>query len=704
MSLTSDQDAHTESPTGSFPRRQAATRRFTLGAPRTISVSRDGQRIVFLRSSAGDDAVNSLWALDADTGTERLLLDATTINAREDLPAAEQARRERARESGAGIVGYTSDAEGRYLALVIRGQIMLVDSVSGDVVGLESSPDAFDPVVAPDAGHVAYVSGGSLRITGTAGDSVLIDEPGDTVSWGSAEFIAGEEMGRTRGFWWSPDSSRLLVERVDVGPVEQRWIAAPVTPEVAPVPVRYPAAGTSNAMVGLAVIYLDGRRIDLDWRTGGWEYMAAASWTDEGLILTVQSRDQRTLAVLDVDPGNGAVTERYRIVDPQWVELVPGVPKLHEGKLITVEDRGEARRLCVDGRALTGDEMQVRRLVVVDDSGPIVAASLEPTSISIARVSWDGEIEWLTPTTGVSSAVVAGGTLVASRRSLEHEATITTVTRSNGGRQWTIVDNSETPEITLNVSLHRLGPRRLASALLMPSDTPSDASLPVLLDPYGGPHSQRVIQARGAFQSSQWFADQGFAVLVVDGRGTPGRGPRFEREVRGDLAEPVLDDQIDALRAAAEVEPRLDLSRVAIRGWSFGGYLAALAVLRRPDVFHAAIAGAPVTDWRLYDTHYTERYLGDPRTEPENYDVTDLAADVVPPSAEHPARPLMLIHGLADDNVFVAHTLRLSRALLEVGRPHTVLPLSGVTHMTPQEDVAENLLLLQLAFLRESLR
>jgi dipeptidyl-peptidase-4 len=187
-------------------------------------------------------------------------------------------------------------------------------------------------------------------------------------------------------------------------------------------------------------------------------------------------------------------------------------------------------------------------------------------------------------------------------------------------------------------------------------------------------------------------------VVVVDGRGTPGLGPEFERAVHGDLAAPVLEDQVDALHAVAAEHPDLDLTRVGIRGWSFGGYLAALAVLRRPDVFHAAVAGAPVTDWALYDTHYTERYLGRPDTEPEAYRRSSMFGD-----AEKLERPLLLVHGLADDNVVVAHTLRLSSALLAAGRPHSVLPLSGVTHMTPQEVVAENLLLLQVRFLKEAL-
>ena len=222
----------------------------------------------------------------------------------------------------------------------------------------------------------------------------------------------------------------------------------------------------------------------------------------------------------------------------------------------------------------------------------------------------------------------------------------------------------------------------------------------MLLDPYGGPHAQRVLKARSAYLTAQWFAEQGFAVVIADGRGTPGRGPEWERAVAGDLAGPVLEDQVDALREAAARFADLDTDRVAIRGWSFGGYLAALAVLRRPDVFGAAIAGAPVTDWRLYDTHYTERYLGFPDPDPEAYDRSSLIT--LAERAGEP-RPLMLIHGLADDNVVVAHTLRLSGALLAAGYPHRVLPLSGITHMTSQAAVAENMLLLQLDFLRDAL-
>ena len=220
------------------------------------------------------------------------------------------------------------------------------------------------------------------------------------------------------------------------------------------------------------------------------------------------------------------------------------------------------------------------------------------------------------------------------------------------------------------------GPAGIRTAVLFPSWHQPGTKLPVLMDPYGGPGMQRVVKTASMFLTSQWFAEQGFAVIVADGRGTPGRGPSWDRTIAGDFATGVLEDQVTALGAAAEQFTDLDTSRVAIRGWSFGGYLSALAVLRRPDVFHAGIAGAPPTDWRLYDTHYTERYLGDPATNAAAYQVSSLIDD--PQRAvQSVIRPLLIIHGLADDNVFVAHSLRLSSALLAAGYPHSVLPLSG---------------------------
>jgi dipeptidyl-peptidase-4 len=289
----------------------------------------------------------------------------------------------------------------------------------------------------------------------------------------------------------------------------------------------------------------------------------------------------------------------------------------------------------------------------------------------------------------------AGVTVVVGQRP-DSDGTSVEVRRADGSTT-SIASHAESAGLVPNVVMVT-AEGGLRTVVILPSGHRPGTKLPVLMDPYGGPHAQRVMATRGAYLTSQWFADQGFAVVVADGRGTPGRGPAYERAVLGDLAAPVLEDQVTALHAAAAQYPDLDLSRVGIRGWSFGGYLAALAVLRRPDVFHVAVAGAPVTDWALYDTHYTERYLGHPHEQPDAYQRSSLIED-----APKLTRPLLLIHGLADDNVVAAHTLRLSSALLAAGRPHTVLPLSGVTHMTPQEEVAENLLLLQVDFLRSAL-
>ena len=692
--------------TESFPRQHARTRGFSLGAPRSFTVSDDGRRVAFLRSSSGDDPVNRLWLLDTSTGEEVLAADPAELLAdpgEENLPPAERARRERARESGGGIVAYAGDPGLTKIAFTLDGRVFLADVAGGTVDSLPAEPGAFDPRPSPDGQRVAYVSGSGLRVVDAAADGLdrlVIDEPGDTVSWGSAEFIAAEEMGRSRGFWWSPDSRRLLVARVDTGEVPIWHIASPADPAAAPVPMAYPAAGTINADVSLAVIGLDGSRVDVAWDRDAFEYLARAAWAPRSNpVIAVQSRDQRTVVILEIDPDTGASTEIARQTDEHWVELVPGTPAWMSERLVTTEDRGSARRLVIDGAEATPDTLQVRSVVASHEHRVVFIASDDPTEVHVWQLDSDGNLERLSADPGVHSAAAGGDTAVIVRAATaERDAAAGVVTPTE---VIPISSSASTPSLSPSPHFSVVGSRELRTAVLYPSDDDRTDGhpLPVLLDPYGGPHAQRVLKARSPFHVSQWFADQGFAVVITDGRGTPARGPAWERAVAGDLAHPVLEDQIDALDALADHHPRLDLGRVAVRGWSFGGYLAALAVLARPDRFHAAIAGAPVTEWRLYDTHYTERYLGHPDQNPEAYTRTsllELAGDLT--------RPLLLICGLADDNVFAAHTLQLSQALFEAGRAHQVLPLPGVTHMTPQEQVAENLLLLQRAFLFDSLQ
>ncbi len=420
-------------------------------------------------------------------------------------------------------------------------------------------------------------------------------------------------------------------------------------------------------------------------------------WSESGApLLQVMTRRQERFAVLSVDPGTGRTEVLREVTDPAWVDVVPGTPAWWGGRLLTVEVVDDRYALCVDGVAVSPAGVQVR--AVVDVSGDVLATGTEGLGEQHVYGLFGPSWERLTDRPGWYSARGASDTLVVARTALDGPLA-EVVVRRNGVEAARIASRAVEPPLRPTVELLRVGEREIPTAVLWPTGwSAADGPLPVLMNPYGGPHGAQVVHSQRAFLESQWWADQGFCVVVADGRGTPG-APSWERAVRLDLATSVLEDQVAALQAVASARPgALDLDRVAIRGWSFGGFLSALAVLRRPDVFHAAVAGAPVTDWRLYDTAYTERYLGLPQEQPQAYAVSSLLGD-----AAGLSRPLMIIHGLADDNVVAAHSLRLSSALLAAGRPHTLLPLSGVTHMTPQEVVAENLLLLQRDFLLSSL-
>ncbi len=699
-----------------FPRAHARSRRFTLGRPRSFTVAPAGDRVLFLRSTAGEDPVHHLWSLDPTTGEETRVVDVADLGADDgDLPAAERARRERAREQADGIVAYATDRDVDTVAFALGGRAFWTDLRTGDTRELAADGAVHDVRPSPDGARVGAVvqdAAGRASLHVSDGDRLvpLVDEAG--VSWAVPDFVAAEEMQRLRGWWWGPDATRLLACRVDDSAVGTVTIADPANPDRPAVEHRYPMAGTTNPDVTLwSVDVATGARTEVAWDREAMPYLAVVCWGGEQpALLQVQSRDQRTMQVLAV-AEDGLTRLLHEEADDAWVELVPGSPAWAGDRLAVVADRRDhgpagSRVLLLDGQVATPAGMQVRSVSSVDEDAVWLTASVDdPTQVHLVRVDVaDGTTTVVTDEAGVHAATVGGPTRVLASQRLEGEPTVTV--RGPDGVDRGVAGRSLDPGIEPQVELLELGERGLRAALLRPD---GDGPWPVLLDPYGGPHAQRVVQSRNAFLTPAWFARHGFAVLVVDGRGSPGRGPAWEREVHGDLASPPLEDQVAALHAAAEREPRLDLDRVAIRGWSFGGYLAALACLRRPDVFRAGIVGAPVTDWRLYDTHYTERYLGHPDEQPEAYrhsSVVDAAGRLLeaadPPDGGR-SPDLLVIHGLADDNVLAAHALRLSSALLAAGRPHAFLPLSGVTHMTPQEVVAENLLHLQVDFLRRAL-
>lgn len=701
-----------------FPLQFARTRRFSLGVPRQFTVSPDGERVLFLRGTSGTDPVSRLWLYEG--GTERLLADPLgpgfADDAPDEVPPEERARRERGRETSSGVVSYATDASARLVAFALQGVLWVLRSEGGAPLRIPTAGPVVDPRPSPDGSLIAYVSRGALRTVRADGtdDRPLAGPDGEHVTYGLSDYVAQESIGRSRGYWWSPRGDALLVARVDTAQVHKRYIADPAHPERPPRVVAYPAAGTANAEVSLHLVRVSGERTDVRlpaeageghpedvWTDRAFEYVVAAGWDDHGPLVTVQTRDQRSVHVLEVDETSGATRTAHRTHDPAWVALRPGTPlRLGSGALaVPARPGGDTQGLDIGG-VTTPPGLQVREVIGTANGRVFFTAGEEPTEIhvwSYAADDPDAGFVRVSGAPGVHTAAVGGPTVVLDSRTPDgHTVTVLRAGVPTGS----VAVLAEEPLVTPRPLALSLGERDLRSRLYLPSwHRPGDGPLPVLLSPYAGHGMQVVLEVRAWWVAvAQWFAEQGFAVLVTDGRGTPGRGEAWEKSVHGDRLTAVLEDQIDALHAAAARYPDLDLTRVAMRGWSFSGYLAAAAVLRHPEVFHAAVAGAAPADRRLYDTHWEERFLGHPDVRPENYIRNSLLDE-----AAALTRPLMLVHGLADDNVAVAHTLRLSAALLAAGRPHTVLPLSGAGHLVGQEQTASNLLLLERDFLRKSL-
>ena len=812
-----------------YPRLKARTLRFTCGAPRSAKVIGDGSRALFLRSDGPEDTVTSLWMswFDADGGHhETLIADPRVLLGdgadSEDVPAEERARRERAREGGSGIVGYSADEDGSRVVFTLNGRLFLAELDGVDEGGEAAvrelcegrlnaeagTAPVLNPRISPDGEHVLYTTGERLQLVSiqpwdeyeageTDGNVTLLtasvetdddadgdpdesddvddadeSEPGahadarpaeNTWKVGLAEFVAGEEMDRYDGFWWAPDSRQIIVESFDTAPEPMWYISDPANPGNPAAGRRYPRALTANADVHLDLLRLDfddqGRHSivafhEIEWDREAYEYVARVVWQkDRCPLLLVQNRRQTRDQVLAVDE-NGATYVLEEHANDQWIDIVDGLPALtHDGRLICALNDMDTNtnRLTVDGKPFTPVGWNVRAVLDVTDGDVLCVVQRDPELAPDVPQAWQetadlhdarchdvvsidyagdvrpmvGEPGVWTASRGAYGEVVSGGMMGANATTMIHVAHMPArVSDSPESDNQTAAEpaaTSDSPESDMrdvaaaiannaadsgflpNTSFATLpGEHHLLAAITMPSETSPYAhanTLPVLVKPYGGPGFQQVVFNSSFYWDAQWWADQGFIVLTADGRGTTGRGPKWDREMFEDMKGVSLADQIEAVHALPELDwgdgPQPDLDKVAMIGWSFGGFLSALAVLDAPDVFHAACAGAPPTDWTLYDTHYTERYLG---LDPEVYERNSIVAD-----APKLTRPLMLIHGFADDNVTIAHSLRLSQALMASGRQHTFLPLTGITHMTNDETVAENLLLEQRDFLRRAL-
>ncbi len=676
-----------------FLKRYLETRRFSAGRPSRVALTPEGDAAIFLRTGPRS-AVAALFSTDLGSGETRELASSETLLAGGSaaLTAAEQAQLERRRITTRGITAFELSRDGKRLALTVGGKLYLLERATGAITPLTPSGRPLDLRFSPDGRTLSYVVDHDVKLLdlATGVERALTSGGTEDVPHGLAEFAAQEELGRFSGYWWSPDSRLVAWQETDQRAVERFTIHDPLHPEQPADTFRYPRAGQANATVKLAVTpAAGGAPVWLAWDHERYPYLGAVNWTEGGpLSLVVLNRAQSELALLTADPATGATRQLLVEKDAAWVNLVQGFPrwKADGSGFFWLSERSgwpelELRR--PDGSHVATwvkGSAGLARLVGYDEKRRWLwfTGGPEPTQTRLYVVK-DGAApeEWLPPVVPVATSAQLsrnGEVLLVSRATLSTWGGLAAY-RIDGRHLAELPSVAEKPPFEPKAELYTVGPAPGFHAVVTrPRRARPGQKLPVYLAVYGGPHAQ--VASVHPDHLAQWIADQGFIHVAIDGRGTPRRGRDWERAIRGDFAGPALDDQVTALKALGALVPELDLARVGVEGWSFGGYFAALAVMRYPGIFRAAVAGAPVVDWADYDTAYTERYLGLPGEAPEAYRRSSLLT-----WAPRLERPLLIIHGTADDNVYFFNSLKLADALMRAGKRYELLVLPGLTHL-----------------------
>jgi dipeptidyl-peptidase-4 len=696
-------------------RQLAETRNFNLGRPAAVDITPDEETVLFLQSPP-TSGVSSLFAFDVATGRTREVLTPERViaGAEETLSPEEKARRERMRVSGRGFTSYALSEDGRKVLLTLSGKLYVVERGSGKVTQLGAGAGVIDPRFSPDGKQVAYVRENDVFRVELATNTERQVTRGGTPerTHGLAEFVAQEEMGRFTGYWWSPDAKQLAYAEAETSGVEKLHLFDPAHPEQGARPFAYPRPGKPNAKVRLFVVPVAGGPAkEVRWDAEKYPYLATVRWPKAGpLTLLVQNRAQTEEVLLAADPRTGQTRTLLVERDEAWLQLDQTFPAWLEdgsGFLWFTERNGasevELRR--ADGslaRSLVGPGAGFQTLVRYLPKEDVLyfLGGPNPTERYLWRVKRGGAPERVTSGgPALERAVVSarGGVMAISTEGPTSLRRVS-VHRADGTRLGELPSHAQEPPFQPRFELRQVGPERFWTALVRPRNFKPGVKLPVIVEIYGAAYPM-VQQGMARYFISQWVADHGFLVVKLDVRGTSLRGRAWERKIKFGFAD-VLDEQVTALQALAAEVPEMDLTRVGIQGWSHGGYMSALAVLSRPDVFKAAFAGAPVVDWRDYDSHLAERYLGLPDEHPEAYEKNSLLTYV---KADKPMGKLLLVHGTSDDNVFFSHTLKLSDALFRAGKPHEVLPLSGSTHMLADPAVSERVWARMMRHFQENL-
>ena len=668
--------------------------------PRLLKLSPDGRYATLLKPRAEDRERFDLWAMDTSTGQLRMLVDSTKIGGGE-ISEAEKMRRERARVGGSkGIVEYEWAPDGKSVLAPVDGDLYLADVASRSVRRLTNTPATeIDAHVSEGGRYVSFVRDQNLyAIDLTTGKEMPLTADGkDTVTCGTAEFVAQEEMDRRTGTWWAPRDARVAVECYDEAKVQVVTRAAIGANGTKTFDQRYPAAGTPNVAVSLFVIDpVTGRRANVDLGSNRDIYLARVDWSKDGRTLYVQreTRDQKRLDMLAIDPATGASHVMFNETSTTWVDLNDDFRALKDGSLIWGSERSGFHHLYrwANGQwsPITRGDWEVTGLVSVDEADHRLFFTgnkdgvLESHVYSVDYLN-PGEPQRLTEAGYWNTAEMdkRGTRLLVSRSSPEQPPQVYLADASGKRIEWVEqnkLDGSHpyAPYVAAHQPV-KFGTLKAVdgSPLYWEMITPllkAGTKYPVFFEHYGGPGSQQVKRA-WMNPMAQYWVNKGWIYFQIDNRGSPNRGRAFEDQIYHAMGTVEVEDQAAAARWLQK-QPFVNAGRIATSGWSYGGYMSLKMLEKAPKGLYAAgIVGAPVTKWELYDTHYTERYLGNPAMDPKPYQSSDALADAAKIEA-----PFLLLHGMSDDNVVFENSSMLANELQQADRPFDVMFYVGQTH------------------------
>ncbi|MCD2323889.1 S9 family peptidase [Sphingomonas sp. IC-56] len=674
--------------------------------PRAPRLSPDGKYLTLLRNRADEKERFDLWAMDTTSGEWRMLVDSKKIGSGAELSEAEKMQRERLRIGGSkGVVAYGWAPDGKSILVPLDGDLYLA-TLDGQTRRLtETTQGELNPTVSPAGGFVSFVRDQNLFVQPLNGGAAkqLTTTGADTVHWGEAEFIAQEEMDRRTGYWWSPDDSLVAVERFDEAPVGVVRRAAIGAEGTSIYEQRYPAAGTPNVLVELYVIDpASGRQVKVDLGANPDIYLARVDWAPNGKTLYVQrqSRDQKRLDMLKVDPATGKASVLFsETIRPEaggksWLNLSDAYHFMPDGSLIWSSERSGFRHLYryAGGKwkQLTKGPWVVTDLVGVDEArGRLFFTANKDDLLEQQLYALDlahpDKVTRLTEAGWNNGATMDGAaTRAIVTRSSPSQPSQVYLADAAGKRIAWVEENALKPghpyypyavshRKTQYGSFKAKDGTTLYWEMITPELEPGKR-YPVFFEHYGGPGTGQQVMHRWTGALPQYLVDRGYVYFRIDNRGSFNRGKEFEDHIYHAMGTVEVEDQVAGANYLKTL-PFVDPKKIVTYGWSYGGYMSIKMLEKAPGVFAAAVSGAPVTRWELYDTHYTERYLGDPKTDPQSYASSDALAE-----AGNIRDPLLLIHGMADDNVVFENATVFAARMQAQGKPFEMMFYPGQTH------------------------